>query len=136
MNASPSTGIEMTIVTATTARPRRRWPPSAVTTTIAVNSARIAPREYVMQRQTNSRKKAASAASRAASRRVVSVVRRSAIGIASTITRPSAFQYSSGARRREAIAVWLKSTPRISTPGMILPATAYSAQTTATASQP
>jgi hypothetical protein len=84
----------------------------------------------------SSTKNAASAASRVTSRRVVSVVRRSAIGMASTITRPSAFQYSSGARRREASAVWLKSIPRTSTPGMILPATAYTAHASATSSQP
>ena len=60
--------------------------------------------------------------SRVRSRRLASVVIRIAIGIASTITSASAFQYSSGARRRDACDVWLKLTPRISTPGMILPA--------------
>ena len=77
-----------------------------------------------MPRVTNSTNRALIPASRVASRRDVSVAMRSAIGIASTMIRPSAFQYSSGARSREATAVWLKSIPSRSTPGMILPASA------------
>ena len=75
-------------------------------------------------------------ARRPASRRVVSVAIRIAIGIASTITSASAFQYSSGARSREACEVWLKSIPSSETPGMIFRRGAYSAHASATSSQP
>ena len=122
LNDRPSTGIAATIVTPITARPRRRWPPSSVTTVTVARNARIPPREYVMPRHTMSTNSEVIPTSRVTSRRLVSVVIRIAIGIASTITSASAFQYSSGARRREACEVWLKLTPKTSTPGMILPA--------------
>ena len=87
-------------------------------------TASTPPREYVMPRVTSSTNSAAMPARRVVSRRDGSVAMRSAIGIASTMIRPSAFQYSSGARSREATAVWLKSMPSSSTPGMIFPASA------------
>ena len=102
-----------------------------MTTTAAVSATRP-PREYVIPRHVSSTNSALMAASRAPMPRVVSVVMRSAIGTASTTTSASAFQYCSGSRRRDAMSVWSKLTPRISAPGMSLPPSAYSAQASAT----
>ena len=136
LNASASGGTSITIVAPKTASPRNLCPPSSVMTKMAASSDSNPPREYVMPRQHSSRNIAASAPKRTPRLRSRSVVRRSVIGTASTTTSASAFQYCSGSRRREAIAVWLKSSPSTFTAGMTLPASAYSAHASATHTQP
>ncbi len=136
VNASDSTGISATIVAPSTASPRSRCPPSSVMTKTAAISATRPPREYVIPRHVVSTNSALIPAHRTTGLRVTSVAIRKAIGTASTHTSPSAFQYCSGSRRREANAVWSKLTPRTFAPGMSLPPSAYSAHSTATTSQP
>ena len=106
-----------------------------MTNTAVINATRP-PREYVIPRHVSSTNSALIPAHRTAGLRATSVAIRNAIGTASTQTRPSAFQYCSGSRRRDANFVWSKLRPSTSTPGMSLPPSAYSAQTTATISQP
>jgi hypothetical protein len=58
---------------------------------------------------------------------------RTAIGAASTQTSPSAFQYPSGARRREKSAVWSRSiSPGMENHGATFPPSAYAATAVAT----